>query len=71
MYLYIENLKSLKKDSIVIGLDMMSLTTDEMESITNFVNKGGKLIFNYTSGFLDSSFNLEKIILLIELLDLV
>lgn len=58
--LYIENLKSLKKDSIVIGLDMMSLTTDEMESITNFVNKGGKLIFNYTSGFLDSSFQFRK-----------
>lgn len=52
----ISTLANLKKNDKLILLDAMSLSADEIEVIDLFVAKGGRVLFNFTSGFLDSSF---------------
>lgn len=49
-------LNTIPKNSILIALDMMALSKKEVLEIDNFVQNGGKIVFNYTSGFLDGSF---------------
>jgi len=51
--IYTSELDSVKKGEIVVVLDMMALGKDEIKSITEYVEQGGKLLFNFTSGFLD------------------
>lgn len=70
--IYGDELSSLDKDAKVIALDMMALSSDEVDEIDNFVTAGGKLIFNFTSGFLDEDLhykadNLVKRITTLEL----
>lgn len=55
-----QRLKDLPKTSKLIVFDAMSLSRDEMREITSFVANGGKIIFNYTSGFLDSSLKYQE-----------
>jgi len=55
-----EKLKDLPKDSKLIVLDAMALSKDEIKEITHFVVDGGKIIFNYTSGFLDESLKYQN-----------
>ncbi len=50
-----EELLRLRKNSIVFALDMMSLSADEIHEIETFVQGGGKLLLNFTSGFIDES----------------
>lgn len=52
----ISTLADLKKNDKLILLDAMSLSADEIEDIDLFVAKGGRVLFNFRSGFLDSSF---------------
>ncbi|MBD3839313.1 MAG: polysaccharide deacetylase family protein, partial [Epsilonproteobacteria bacterium] len=52
----IATLANLKKNDKLILLDAMSLSADEIEVIDLFVAKGGRVLFNFRSGFLDSSF---------------
>ncbi|MBU1994670.1 polysaccharide deacetylase family protein [bacterium] len=47
-----DKLLSLEKNSILVALDMMALSEEEMRSLESFVQNGGKLLFNYTSGFI-------------------
>lgn len=53
-------LSSLDKRASLIVLDMMSLSNDEVNYIENFVKRGGSILFNFTSGFLDTSLNHRK-----------
>ena len=46
--------------SIVVAIDMMSLTQDEIEHVSHYVQSGGKLLFNFTAGFLDSDLKYQK-----------
>ena len=55
-----QDLGKLKKGSKLIALDMMSLSNSELDNIDSFVSNGGKIIFNFTSGFLDSSLRYRK-----------
>jgi len=52
-----DKLQNIPKDSFLIALDMMSLSKKEITDIEQFVNNGGKILFNFTSGFLDKSLN--------------
>lgn len=56
--IYSDKLQEIGKNELLIGLDMMALSSDEMQDIETFVSQGGKLFFNFTSGFIDAS--LEK-----------
>ena len=51
----IDNLDTLDKNSIIVALDMMVLTNNEIAKIENFVLNGGSLLFNFTAGFLNKS----------------
>jgi peptidoglycan/xylan/chitin deacetylase (PgdA/CDA1 family) len=55
-----KSLKSIPKDSILMVIDMMALSSSEIKEIRKFVEKGGKLLFNFTSGFLSSSLEYQK-----------
>ncbi len=55
-----ENLDTIKKDSILFVLDMMSLSSREIAQIDAFVRQGGNLVFNFTSGFVDPSLKYQK-----------
>jgi peptidoglycan/xylan/chitin deacetylase (PgdA/CDA1 family) len=52
-------LQGLKKSAIVVGLDMMSLSSSEIATISNFVKNGGKILFNFTAGFLDPNLHYQ------------
>jgi len=58
--IYAKDLGNIPKNSILIALDMMSLSNEEMQNIDTFVNKGGKILFNFTSGFLDADLHYQK-----------
>ena len=58
--IYAKELGDIPKESILIALDMMSLSNEEMQNIQIFVNKGGKILFNFTSGFLGSNLHYQK-----------
>lgn len=53
-------LKDLPKTSKLIVFDAMALSRSEIREITNFVTNGGKIIFNFTSGFLDESLKYQN-----------
>jgi len=53
--IYADELDSLDKKAKLIALDMMSLSTAEVDDIDTFVKNGGRILFNFTSGFLDPS----------------
>ena len=46
--------------SIVLAMDMMSLSQKEIDNVTQYVQKGGRLIFNFTAGFLDANLQYQK-----------
>ena len=46
--------------SIVIAIDMMSLTSEEIAQTTAFVDGGGRILFNFTAGFLDSNLRYQE-----------
>ncbi len=54
---FANQLPSLDKNASLIVLDMTALSNDEVDYIYSFVNNGGNILFNFTSGFLDASFN--------------
>jgi len=58
--IYAKELATIPKKSILVALDMMSLSSQEMQNIQTFVKKGGKLLFNFTSGFLGSDLHYQK-----------
>ena len=58
--IYINELNKIPKDSILVALDMTALNKTEIKSIDTFVTNGGKLLFNYTSGFLDKNLKYRK-----------
>jgi len=62
-----QDLKSIAPDSILVVLDMLSLDQNEIANIANFVSKGGKILFNFRSGFLDQNLNTHKNTLLEEI----
>lgn len=45
-------LQGVDKDAIVLSLDMMALSDKEVSDIESYVADGGRLLFNFTSGFL-------------------
>lgn len=45
-------LSGIDKHAKLIALDEMSLSSDEIEAVNSFVSNGGRIIFNFTSGFL-------------------
>lgn len=49
------DLQNIPKNAILIALDMMSLSKNEINYIEKFVKNGGKILFNFTSGFLNQS----------------
>jgi len=53
--IYAEKLKTIQKNSSLIAMDMMSLSPKEIAQIDSFVQNGGRILFNFTSGFLDRS----------------
>jgi peptidoglycan/xylan/chitin deacetylase (PgdA/CDA1 family) len=53
-------LKKLPKHSLLLALDMMSLSEKEIQEINNFVTQGGHILFNFTSGFLTASLTYRK-----------
>ena len=57
---YSDELSKLKVGSKLIVLDMMSLSKEEIHDIDNYVSKGGKLVFNFTSGFLGTSLEYQS-----------
>jgi len=50
-----EKLHTLPKNSIIVLLDMMALSENEIKNIDNFIQNGGNILFNFTSGFLNES----------------
>ncbi len=58
--IYTDEIKNLPKESIIVALDMTALTNKEIKNIENFVSNGGKLLFNYTSGFLNEDLLYRK-----------
>jgi hypothetical protein len=58
------DLSDLPSDSILFALDMLALNDDEIEEIETFVHNGGRLLYNYTAGFLDgdTEYRGEKLI---------
>jgi len=60
----VEGLSDLPEHAIVFALDMMALSDQENVQIQNFVAKGGRLLFNFTSGFLqaDLSYRGDKLV---------
>lgn len=65
-----EKLKDLPKTSKLIVFDAMALSRDEIKDITTFVTNGGKIIFNFTSGFLDDSLQYQSANLVNSITDL-
>jgi peptidoglycan/xylan/chitin deacetylase (PgdA/CDA1 family) len=59
-YVYSDELSKLKTNAKLIALDMMSLSKDEIKDTEAFVVRGGGLIYNFTSGFLDESLRYQK-----------
>ena len=57
---YSYELVNLDKNAILIALDMMSLSKSEINDIDKFVIHGGKILFNFTSGFLDKSLSYQS-----------
>ena len=57
---YSDDLSDLNSNSKLIVLDMMSLSQNEIEDIDNFVSNGGKMLFNFTSGFLSTSLEYQS-----------
>jgi len=55
-----ENLDTIQKDSILLVLDMMSLSFREIAQIDTFIRQGGNIVFNFTSGFLNPSLMYQK-----------
>jgi len=55
-----DKLTTLDKDSIVLMLDMMALSKKEIDAIDIFVRRGGKILFNFTSGFLTPKLTYQK-----------
>jgi len=55
-----EKLGTIDKNSILLVLDMMSLSSSEIAQIDAFVRQGGNIIFNFTSGFLSPSLVYQK-----------
>jgi len=53
-------LRGIKKNALVIALDMMALSDHEISDIDTFVKNGGRLLFNFTSGFLDKNLKYRK-----------
>jgi len=58
--IYADDLDSIDKNSIIVVLDMMALSQKETEDIDQFVKNGGKILFNFTSGFLDDKLHFTK-----------
>jgi len=58
--IFTDDIKNIPNTSIVIALDMTALNDQEINDIDQFVSNGGKLIFNYTSGFLDEDLKYRK-----------
>lgn len=54
------NLLNIDKNSVVLILDMVSLSSKEINDIDTFVKMGGKVLLNFTSGFLNESFSYQK-----------
>ena len=57
---YSDELSELRVDSKLIVLDMMSLSKSEINEIDEFVSRGGKMLFNFTSGFLSTSLKYQR-----------
>jgi len=57
---YSDELSDLKNNSKLIALDVMSLSKDEINDIDAFVSRGGKMLFNFTSGFLSPSLKYQN-----------
>jgi len=55
-----DDIESLPKNAKLVALDMMSLSDKETKDIDKFVRNGGRLLFNFTSGFLDTSLKFRK-----------
>jgi len=53
-------LSTIPKKSILLVIDMMSLSPKEIEQIDTFVRLGGNIVFNFTSGFLNPSLSYQK-----------
>lgn len=58
--IYSNELENIESDSKLVVLDVMSLSTSEIEDIDSFVSRGGRIVFNFTSGFLSTSLNYQK-----------
>ncbi len=58
--LYSDELENIQNNSIIVVLDMMSLSNKEIEQISSYVRNGGKILFNFTSGFLNGSLKYRK-----------
>ena len=65
-----EKLDTIDKNSILLVLDMMSLSSSEIAQIDAFVRQGGNIIFNFTSGFLSPSLVYQKNNLVSKITDL-
>jgi peptidoglycan/xylan/chitin deacetylase (PgdA/CDA1 family) len=65
-----KDLSTIDKKSKLIILDMMSLSATELNDIESFVSKGGRVIFNFTSGFLDTNLQYQKNNLVTRITDL-
>lgn len=55
-----DRLETIDKNSILLVIDMMSLSSTEIAQIDTFVSHGGNIIFNFTSGFLNPSLVYQK-----------
>ena len=55
-----DGLSDIDKNTKLIALDMMSLSSEEIHNIDTFVSRGGRLLFNFTSGFLDESLKYQS-----------
>jgi len=53
-------LDTIPSNGIVLVLDMMALSKLEISKIDAFVSNGGKILFNFTSGFQDASFKYQE-----------
>jgi hypothetical protein len=57
-------LADLPTESILFALDMLALSDDEIADIEKFVHNGGRLLYNFTAGFIDgdTEYRGEKLI---------
>jgi len=58
--IYAKDLSKINKNAILIAPDMMSLSTKEIAQVQSFVKNGGKILFNFTSGFLNKDLKYQK-----------